>query len=307
MLGVNARGLMVISPAVENGVVLSACENLEGFEGVLRRLKTNERAAYTELVFAARLVEAGFQPVLEPPLGDRFLDTRISTDAGEVYCEVISPETSDAIREVTKAASSLARRLKDQNAGSRVEVLLSVDIDDETSDRVLDAARLHANSSETWTFETTALISKRASGSDVNVGPTIPCPGEVALLGTAECSFENGVRTAGIVRLPVTDTRAKRLLYGESHHFSRDEMNILVIDVTRVISSLGVWSQLIGKCFQPGQNRRFGAVVLFSAGVGGENMAALQEWAIVRNPYAEKPIPQSVLGKLMVPNSAQIR
>jgi hypothetical protein len=300
--GGNTRGLVVVSPAIENGIVLSACENLHGFQNVLRRLKTGERSAYTELTFAARLVKAGFQPVLEPPLGRGFLDTRIPTTAGDVYCEVIAPETSDAIREVVTAVSSLATSLKEQNAGRRVEVLLSVDIDEGISSRVVEAVRLHPDSSETWPLETIALISKRVSGDDVNVGPTIPCPEAAAIIGSAQCSLDSGVRTAGIARVPVTDTRAKRLLYGESHHFSREQMNILVVDVTKIVSSLKFWSQLIEKCFQPEQNRRFGAVVLFSAGITGGKMAAFQQWRVVRNPYADKPIPESLLEKILVPD-----
>jgi len=130
-----------------------------------------------------------------------------------------------------------------------------------------------------------------------------PSPDAAAIIGAAQCSIDNGVRTAGIVRVPVTDTRAKRLLYGESHHSSREEMNILVMDVTRVVSSLKVWSQLIERCLQPEQNQRFGAIVLFSAGISGERMAALQDWRAVWNPYAYKPIRESLLNKILVPNS----
>ena len=167
-----------------------------------------------------------------------------------------------------------------------------------------EAVRLHPDSNEIWPLETIAFISKRVAGDDANVGPTIPSPEAAAIIGNARCSVDSGVRTAGIVRVPVTDTRAKRLLYGESPHFSRDEMNVLVMDVTSVVSSLKVWSQLIEKCFQPEQNRRFGAIVLFSAGITGEKMSALQEWKVVRNPYAYKPIPESLLEKILTPESS---
>src|SRR5207253_87029 len=114
-----------------------------------------------------------------------------------------------------------------------------------------------------------ALISKRIFGDDTNVGPTISSPEAAVIIANAQGSIDNGVRTAGIVRVPLTVARAKRLLYGESHHFSREEMNILVLNVTSIVSSIKIWSQLIEKCFQPEQNRRFGAVVLFSAAITG--------------------------------------
>jgi hypothetical protein len=170
IVGRNTRGLVLISPAIESGIVLSACENLIGFENVLRRLKTGERSAYTELVFAARLVKAGFQPILEPSLGSGFLDTRIPMDAGDVYCEVIAPETSETILEVKTAASDLAATLMEQNTGRRVEVLLSVDIDESISSRVVEAVNLLPDSNETWPLETIALISSEFPGMTATSG-----------------------------------------------------------------------------------------------------------------------------------------
>ena len=291
----NVRGLILIAPAIETGLILSTCEKLDGFGNVLRRLKTGERSAHSELTFAARMVNAGFTPVLEPPLGDGVLDACILTEEGKVYCEVIAPEVSATIEELRNAASHLATILRDQNRGSRVEVLLSGDIDEQIAIQVAEAVRNHPNSNEPWMMEGTALISKRIAGDDTNVGPTLPSPEAAALIGVAQAALEAGIRTAGIVRVQVTDTRAKRLLYAESHHFSRDEMNVLVMDVTRIVSSLNAWERLIVRCFQPQQNRRFGAVVLFKSGVTGEKLQSLQEWRVTPNPYADRPIPQRLL------------
>ena len=60
------RGLLLVSPAIHTGDVLSACESLNGFEKVVGRLKSGERAAYSELIFAARLVKAGHE-FRQPP------------------------------------------------------------------------------------------------------------------------------------------------------------------------------------------------------------------------------------------------
>jgi hypothetical protein len=295
MAGKGLRGLMVVSPAVENGLVLSACESLHGFQNVLRRLKTGEKSAYAELTFAARLIRAGFTPTLEPPLGSGSLDTLVPLDEGPVYCEVKAPETSEAIEDIKAAAARLAGILRDQNPGKRVEVLFTDDIDETAASKVAAAVRLHPMSDSVWFFNTTALISTKLMGDDPNVGPTIPSPEAAAIIGAAQGSLVNGVRTAGIVRVPVTDARAKRLLYGESHHFSRDHMNLLVMDVSNCVTSLKAWEKLIENCLQPTQNRRFGAVILYFAGVGGDKMTPRQEWRVIRNPYAYKPLPEALL------------
>ncbi len=46
-------------------------------------------------------------------------------------------------------------------------------------------------------------------------------------------------------------------------HFSREEMNILVMDVSRTPGVLKSRIPLIQRRLQPGTNRRFGAVMLF--------------------------------------------
>jgi len=57
------------------------------------------------------------------------------------------------------------------------------------------------------------------------------------------------------------------------------------------------------RCFQPDQNRRFGAVVLFSTGITGEKMSVIENWEVVPNPYAYKPIPESLFRKILSPDS----
>jgi hypothetical protein len=297
------RGLAVISPAIETGAILMACEDLDGFPNVLRRLKTGERSARSELVFASRIVKGGYRPTLEPPLGSGLLDLLIPTTEGNVYCEVIAPEMSDAIQEMTSAASALALMLRDENVGRRVEVLLTVDIDETVAKRVAESVREHSDSDETWEIEDLAVVSKRLTGDDANVGPTIQAGQSIAVIGAAQTSLRDGLRTAGIARVPVTDARAKRLLYAESHHFSQCEMNILVMDMTKVVAGVKAWRPLIERCFQPDRNRRFGAVVLFTSGFTVEKMSPVQQWVVLRNQHAYKSLPNELLQKIEVPQS----
>jgi hypothetical protein len=299
MVNEGFRGLMVISPAIRHGLILSACEKLTGFENVLRRVKGGERSAYIELMFGARLVKAGYSPVLEPPLAGKALDTLIPTDDDNVYCEVIAPETSEAINEVRDAARKLSQALRDENPGKRIEVLFTTDIDEVSCARVLAAVKNHALSDEIWELDSTARISTRLRGNDPNVGPTIPSPPAAAIVGAAEGSWNEGVGTVGIVRIPVSDERARRLMEGETHHFSRDQMNILVMDVSKIVSNFDAWCEMIERGLQPNLNRRFGAVVVFTWGRIGEKMSTYDKWRIIVNPHAYRPVPEAVLDKII--------
>jgi hypothetical protein len=196
---------------------------------------------------------------------------------------------------MTSAASALALMLRDETIGRRVEVLLTVDINETVAEKVAKSVREHSESDQPWEIEVLAIVSKRLTGDDANVGPTIQVGESIAVIGAAQTLLRDGLRTAGIARVPVTDARAKRLLYAESHHFSECEMNILVMDMTKVVAGVKAWRPLIERCLQPDQNRRFGAVVLFSSGFTGEKMSPVQNWMAIRNQHAYKPVPNELL------------
>ncbi len=113
------RGVWVLAPLIDLGRVLAACEHLDGFGPVLARLTAEDkggdgrRAAAAELRFAALLVHLGYRPRLEPTLGTRTPDGAITTDAGDVYYEVIAPTIlevqRDALREIQGPLDALLR------------------------------------------------------------------------------------------------------------------------------------------------------------------------------------------------------
>jgi hypothetical protein len=97
----------------------------------------------------------------------------------------------------------------------------------------------------------------------------------------------------------MTDERAKRLLYAESHHFSPDHINVLVINATSVPGGIKTWTPLIRCALQPTQNRRFSAIILFSVGIGGEKMGTLETWTAITNSHAYCPIPEKFLQRVV--------
>jgi hypothetical protein len=85
--GDRIRGLGVVSPAVEVGLLLSSCEQTEGFAEVLPRMKSRERSAYSELVLVAALRTLGFVPRFAAPIEGRLLDAACEINGSPLYCE----------------------------------------------------------------------------------------------------------------------------------------------------------------------------------------------------------------------------
>jgi hypothetical protein len=103
------------------------------------------------------------------------------------------------------------------------------------------------------------------------------------------------VSTAAIVRMSITDERAYRLLRKELSHFSPTERNIIVIRTTEVPGGMKRWGQSALRWFQPGRNRRVGAIILYEKVATWDPQYAVRQYGqVIENPYAYMPIPRSL-------------
>jgi hypothetical protein len=289
-LGV-AHGKWVVDQAVGRGLVLLHCESLIGFGDVLKQMKSDREQAYTHysvLLFAVNLLNAGYCPELEPTRGNKKPDARITTEAGEVYFEVVAPRTSLVMQTTWGELSELAGRLAADNPGRRVYVFLHRDLDKDLTDRIVESVKGRPCADQPFQLGTDALISVRLMSQDdaslVPSGNTDP-----AIL-TAACAFSHA---HAIVAIPKADERAERLLNDESAHFSKDDMNVLAANLTRVPGGMSSWPELVEQCFR--KRGRFGAAVLFT-----ESSMATGEirCRCLQNPAAYNQVPQTLINAL---------
>ena len=61
----SAQGTATVVPEIETGLLLAVCETAKYFRGMLERLKSGQRSAYSELVLVAALRRLGYDPQFE--------------------------------------------------------------------------------------------------------------------------------------------------------------------------------------------------------------------------------------------------
>jgi len=291
------RGTALVAPVVHEGLVIARCESLREFGTVMTRVRRGERPAFSELRFAAALTRLGYEPELEPPLLGGKLDALITVQGKAVYAEVIAPDLSDAMQEAQRQMGSLARVLSAQNPGVCLELYFSADLTPEVTQQALSAARLLPTSSQVRDMTGIGLIRKQQLLPGTAPLGIAPPDARLPILWVAHGTNEGGVQTSANIELSLTDSRAARLMEAESDHFSRDEFNLLAMDVTRIPNGVRDFVPLVQRRMQPNLNRRFGAVVLFSEAVLG-NGSIESEWRVVRNPHAYIQPPESLLTDL---------
>jgi len=293
------KGIAIIAPMIDFGITLEACENLVGFDRLLLRMKKNEGAAFSEAKFAAALVKLGYNPILEPQLGKKCPDALISVGGEKVYFEIITPDTCEAMKTAYSEMRSLAQRISKENTGMDVNIKLLTDLNSGISDSILAYLKtLSPSTDNTHKMPDVALIKYSTFA---------PAPlsfehkqNDVELPGLFVASLnrtEDGIKTRANVGVSITDERSQRLMSAEAHHFSNEEINILVMDISRVPAGIRCWSPLIQRRFQPNINRRFGVVVVLSSFIEAAGIS--RRCSVLQNQYAYKQPPKCLLDNLV--------
>lgn len=294
------RSRLVMADVVDFGQTLHACCDLAGFENVLARLKKGDKGALAELRFGAALLQAGYIPTLEPELEGNKLDASVIEGEERIFIEVISPELSQAMQDAEQGVSVLAGALTECTPGLITDVYLVADPDEEVIKQVLkfvlSTPVLGANVPHE--IPTVAFIKIQAFDPNIEfVRSNFIDRGRPAI-GIVSTNKRGPHPSMAMVRLPIDDKRAARLMGAETHHFSRDDINILAIDVSNIPGGIPDWTPLIERRFQPNLNRRFGAVVLFTRVNQLHNANIVRGYRVLRNQHAYRPVPEAVLTAL---------
>ncbi len=288
------KGLLVISPAIDFGLVIADCEHLSGFEPVMDRVRNGEHGAKSELTLAAMMVRLNYLPIFGAPLKGKVLDLLISIDDRDIYFEVVAPHHSDTTTEAQRLSSQLTQTLQSQNSSCRVEVGLLTDLTDKVCEQVIQLVAKVPDNSNWYESPEIAVVRKTPKGTQLK--PMFDGASAAVIVG-GETDIQ-GDSSSVTIRWPSSDHRLKRIFNDEHDHFSQDVCNILAINTSAIPSAIADWVPLISRLFQPKQNRRVSAVVLFASGTIVTDFAVRRVWRVISNPFANLQAPKEFLDKI---------
>ena len=284
------RGLGIIVPAIELGLLLRDCEHLDGFQPVYDRLRSGERGAYSELVLGSTLAALGFSPMLEPPLDEKVLDALCEVEGVPVYFEVVTPERPVRSLELQSQVEELTKAVQAVVSQCRVEVALSAPLAPQTICDICQAVQ-SAEASDWVEVNNDARVRRIDKGEPLRA----TFDGEGSQVIFAGERDRQGGGTNLIIRWEDTDERTQKLFNREYAHFSDGVANVLVVNVCAVPDGITAWSDCMARILRPNQNRKVGAVVLFEQGVLGPPEAIRRRWKVIINQYSHLSVPDSLL------------
>ena len=287
----DARGIAVMMPLLDDGLMLARAQAVPGFTGVMKRLRAGDDSAKAELCLAAHLVTKGQMPELEVPLENRVLDVRVETSGIPIYCEVIAPKLSDVMQETYSTLQKTATGILANHPGEIVECFIRGELSPSRVDEIIALAKSSQSDGTVVDHSGIGLarrfpVDTTASSSSVTP-PDAPSP---ILVVTNNRIIDNQLHAQTTLRLCLSDQRAARLMEAEAKHFPKTTANVVIMNVTRIPGGIETFASAIQRRFQPNLNRRFGAVILFDQFVQVPGVC-VKRWRILNNPHAYIPLP----------------
>ena len=301
-LASSSRGLWGVNPLLHFGRVLARCEDLKGFGPVLNRIRKRDRSAVIEATVAAGFVTQGYRPTFEPEVQGKHPDIGVDVQSQRVYVEIVSPTYSEDVRHATKTVNDLMGRVLASTAAIDTELYLGPSWDENDAERTLAAVLTAAADGTLIDVGGDAYVIRQPTKSGPSGGVIIarvpPVYADTPAVGAFSSQRDGtGTRTATI-RYSISDDRCAHMIGQELHHFSKLEINVLVLDVTAVPGSLEAWEPIAGRALQPKLNTRLGAIVLLEQGQAGDPLRTRLRWIVRPNRYAAKPVPPTFLAAL---------
>jgi len=299
------RGLSVVANAIDVGLILADAAPLRGAEPVLSRLRGGERSSLSELTVGSALLRLGLRPEFGVAAGMKVPDLALTIKAATIFLEVFAPDRSEIIKHFTDGIGEVASTILAVNSNADVELFLDCDLDELDTPTLARTIGDAAFSDAVQSIPLVGRFLKRRFSFPPIVSPSVPSETSGTVLGVAR-SIVNSDQTTGAlvaVRGGVFDGRAKRLLSAKLQQLPKTTPNLVVIDTGNIPGGLHDWIPSITRCFQPAQNTRISAVVLYFTGVIGNPLQVHRAWRVLINPYAANPLPAQLLealGKLPV-------
>jgi hypothetical protein len=285
-----ARGVGVVAPVIERGLLLAKCETAHSFLDVLRRLKQGERPAYSELILGAALRQLAYDFEFQPPIGGSVLDAKCSIDGMAVFFEVVTPDQSDAAIDRAAIVQKLHDNIKQKVSNCRVEVELSASFREHHIPMLVRG--IEVASGGKWTN-----INSHARIRRIDEGEKLlrMFDGAGAQVVVADETDIQGTSTNVMVYWEESDERFQRVFRQKYRQLSEGVANVLVVDTCAVGHALNTWPARIASLLRPAQNRKVGAVIFFYQGILPNPVAIRRRWRVLSNSHATVKIPDALL------------
>lgn len=300
------RGSSVAIPIIDLGLTLKLLEGIPNFSNIINKMKKPE--TFLETLAEAKIIEYfkkyNFELEIEPELqvanSKKYPDLKILCDNLWVYTEVTRPDYSDHQKELQKTMFKLTNSIKPVEVDKRIEIYF---YKEPNESEIVDITKICRDSltknAEFQEYNINGLAKIFINPFDQqrlhNFKGRIEEKRPVLFAITLKSATKNGVQRRLIfsVGIPFTDERADNILGKKRKQLSKDELGLIVIDITNIPGGLKGWTEIIKRRLQPQLNRRIGAVLLVQRYISKGSMKTNK--IIIEHPNPWHTLPNKFL------------
>jgi hypothetical protein len=307
-----------IAELIDTGLMIDELEGVEGRNGLFRRLKNRERAAYSEARLATFFSKKGYEVKLDPRgSGTKINDFTVKWGDDWINFEVKTPEESELQQEINQLWNHILTISKAVHSSRDIYICLKSNLTEEESEALQKKV---IEQSKSGSFPKTMMIGEYAwvrieesvrewekEGNKwtipANLNSYTPLVFKQIYNQFSLLFFNilgwNKERIVSInLTIPFEDNRLFEFLHKKGKQVSRDSRNIVAIDTSRIsLKYPGETRQtaIITDKKIMDMSKRIGAVLLFQ-NIVNEGTIHVSHY-ILEHPEPYCPIPNDFLEK----------
>ena len=307
-------GALPTLEVVQIGKSLAVVGGCEGVSQLLQRLKSGDRAAFSELkaiylcsagIDAEIEIEPYLQVEMRTRMSERKPDFRIRAPRSTwVYVEVAAPDVSEARQEAERVMQELASIFSMVPDNTALDLFLRRDPTQAEVELLKADMVRYAQSAVACDYDEPglAIISVNMSHPSFmeprDFGDELYTP----RLGLARSEGKAGSPATKrvSVRYPYSDERAKEFLKQEAKQLSREEPGLIMLSLNQAPGAFKIWNPLLHRCLQPNQRTRVSGICLFQSGIETTNAGqnCVFHTSVIENQHALHSLPTWLIDSL---------
>jgi hypothetical protein len=294
------KGPIAVIPILELGNILHTLEGNEKFKVILEKISRNTELDLARL--AAFYVKQGLEVVIEPKVqvDNRTKEPDILVTFGDtpVYFEAYCPAASVKYRSLFSNANLIAKEVVDGiSDGVNFQIYLLRELEESEVNSLIKACLalpIDTNKEIHYSFGNLAkiMVIPRSETDTIDDGRYLV--DDIRRFLIIFSRIRGGkIKSSCLVGMPFTDKRVNRILRKQYPQLSKNECNVVVIELTGETGQIDLWAEGLKARFNGNIYRRIGAAILVQNYHDMKDNKIKQVQRIIRHPNPMKVLPNS--------------
>jgi len=292
------KGPVAVITILELGKILQIVERHEKLESIIEKVRNGKERDLARL--AAFYVNKGLNVIIEPKIlvdgKPKVPDLMVDFNGTPVYFEAYKPSSSRKYNALFSYANQIAQQvLNGIIDGVDIKIYLIREPNKEDVENLINscqAININLDQERFFSFGDLAEISVKPRTNMETIDDGRYLKDDVRrffiVLGKIH---GKGIQKTCLVGMPFTDKRVDRILRNQYPQLSKNECNVVAMELTGITGEMNLWADGLRARFRGNNYRRIGAVILTNVFNDFSEKKVNSQQLIINHPNPRKSLP----------------